>query len=177
MLSSIGCQNLTNVHTCFADASRSCLDHIITSIDLDKVTHGVLDYSPTNHLPVYAILKGITATPKKQNEKFYDIIWRFINDRKKEKFLNILANKLSNIDLTLHPEAILTARKTQYNANKTNKTQYAIDLCFPLKTKSNRAKKRSLTPWYNTEIFKGEKTQSKLFRCFIKTKNSGPSSI
>ena len=38
-----------------------------------------------------------------------------------------------------------------------------------MKSKSNRAKKRSLTPWYSIEIFKAEKTQSKLFRRFIKS--------
>ena len=54
----------------------------------------------------------------------------------------------------------------------TEKTQSARDLCFPPKIKSNRAKKRSLTPWYSTEIFEEEKKQSNLFRRFIKTNNS-----
>ena len=44
-------------------------------------------------------------------------------------------------------------------------------MCFPLKAQSNRAKKRSLTPWFDWEIFKDEKTQARLFRRFIKTKN------
>ena len=54
----------------------------------------------------------------------------------------------------------------------TQKTQEAINICFPLKKISNRAKKRLLTPWFDTEIFEGEKTQSRLFRRFIKTKNA-----
>ena len=74
-------------------------------------------------------------------------------------FLN--AEKLISIDLTEHPEKILAAL--------TAKTQEAIEKCFPLKTKSNRAKKRALTPWFTTEIWKGEKTQSKLFRRFVKS--------
>ena len=84
--------------------------------------------------------------------------------RKKELFLTILEKNLSSIDLNEHPEKIFSAL--------TEATQKAIDLCFPLKTKSNRAKKRSLTPWYDTEIFKGEKKQRRLFRKFVKTNSA-----
>ena len=76
--------------------------------------------------------------------------------------MTILEKKLFTINLNEHPESILKAL--------TEATQAAIDFCFPLKTKSNRAKKRPLMPWYDTEIFKGEKTQQRLFRRFIKTK-------
>ena len=163
MLSSIGCQNLTDVPTCFEDESQSCLDHIITNIDQDKISHGVLDYSATNHLPIYTILSDITRSSKKNEDDDDAIEWRHVDDRKKETFLNILASKLQNIDLREHPEKILAAL--------TSKTQEAINECFPLKTKtkSKRAKKRSLTPWFTTEIFKEEKTQSKLFRRFVKS--------
>ena len=162
MLSSIGCQNIIDVPTCFTDTSRSCLDHIITNVDQDNITHGVLDYSPTNHLPVYSILRDVTGgSPNKHKGDDENIKWRCIDDRKKEEFLSTLTKKLSDIDLTKHPETILSAL--------TKKTQETIDTCFPLKSKSNRAKKRSLTPWYSIEIFKAEKTQSKLFRRFIKS--------
>ena len=134
MLMSIGCQNLIDVPTCFADASRSCLDHIITNVDQDNITHGVLDYSPTNHLPIYAILRDVTGGSTIRHKSLdVNTKWRCIDDRKKEEFLNILAKKLSNIDLTKGPETILTAL--------TEKTQEVIDICFPLKSKSNRAKK------------------------------------
>ena len=36
---------------------------------------------------------------------------------------------------------------------------------------SNRAKKRTKIPWYDSDIFKDEKMQRELFRRFIKTKN------
>ena len=70
---------------------------------------------------------------------------------------------MSSIDLSEHPETILK--------NLTIATQAAIEDCFPLKGKSKNAIKRSLTPWFDYEIFKDEKTQSRLFRRFIKTKN------
>ena len=164
MLSSIGCHNMVDVPTCFSDTSQTCLDHVITNIEKENISHGVLDDSPTNHLPVYAILKGITdPSIKKQKEKNNEAKWRNIDERKKEKFLEILAEKFATLDLDEHPENILFSL--------TRKTQEAIDVCFPLKTKSNRAKKRSLTPWYNTEIFREEKKQSRLFRRFRKSKN------
>ena len=68
-----------------------------------------------------------------------DIKWHYIDDRKKEKFLQILSEKFSTIDLNEHPENILMAL--------TQRTQEALEECFPLKQKSNRAKKRALTPW------------------------------
>ena len=42
---------------------------------------------------------------------------------------------------------------------------------YALKTKSRRAKKRSLTPWFDGEIYKDEKRQSRLYRKFIKSQN------
>ena len=50
-------------------------------------------------------------------------------------------------------------------------TQLAIKTCFLLKTSSNSAKKRSLTPWFDTEIYMDEKRQSRLFRIFIKSQS------
>ena len=164
MLSSIGCKNMVNVPTCFSNTSQTCLDHVVTNIDSENIVHGVLDDSPTNHLPTYAILKGITdSSVRKRNQKIDNVEWRYIDDKKKQQFLDILAEKFSTIDLDDHPEKILTSL--------TEKTQEAIEICFPLKTRSNRAKKRSLTPWYDTEIYKDESKQSRLFRRFIKTKN------
>ena len=68
MMSSIGCSNLVDAPTCFTDTSRSCLDHVITNSEQERVLHGVLDYSPTNHLPIYAIIKG-SGNPYYHKEK------------------------------------------------------------------------------------------------------------
>ena len=133
------------------------MDHVLTNRDEDRVQHGVLDYSPTNHLPVYAILKG-EGDPYLNNpqlDKKNKEMWRFIDERKKEKFLSILEEKLLHIDLSEHPDKILE--------NLTKIVNEAIDTCFPLKSRSNRALKRSLTPWFDCEIFRGEKTQARLF--------------
>ena len=159
-LSSVGCKNFIDLPTCFDKGSQSCLDHVITNVDHEKIKYGVLDETDTNHLPVYAIFESGADMSKNTEED--GTKWRHFDERKKELFLTVLEKKLSTINLNEHPEYILKAL--------TEATQAAIDFCFPLKTKSNRAKKRSLTPWYDTEIFKGEKTQRRLFRRFIKTK-------
>ena len=156
MLSSIGFCSLVEVSTCFTDTSRSFLDHG----DQDRVLQRVLDYSPTNHLPVYTILKG-GGDPYLKIDKNNVEKWRFIDKRKKEKKLTILAKELLHIDLSGHPDEILESL--------TEATKAALDICYPLKTKSNRAKKRSLTPWFDSEIFRDEKTQATLFRRFIKS--------
>ena len=163
VLSSIGCKNIVKVPTCFSDKSRSCLDHVITNIDQNEIIHGVLDDTPTDHVPIYAIFRGNNKSYKIKNEEKEQSKWRFFDEKKKDTFLNTLEGKLSDIDLSQHPDNILVAL--------TDATQAAIDICFPLKTKSNRAKKRSLTPWYDTEIFEGEKKQRRLFRRFIRTKS------
>ena len=131
-LSSVGCKNLIDVPTCFDKGSKSCLDHIITNVDEGNIVFGTLDETPTNHLPVYAIYKSGVNKSKTQEDEV--VKWRFIDDRKKELFLTMLEKKLSTIDLNEHPENILVSL--------TEKTQEAINICFPLKTKSNRAKKR-----------------------------------
>ena len=121
MLSSIGCQNMVDAPTCFSNTSQTCLDHIITNIECENILYGVLDDSPTNHLPVFAILKGITDTSVRKRSTIDDKIeWRYIDDRKKERFLEILAEKFSTIDLNDHPENILISL--------TKKTQEAINI-------------------------------------------------
>ena len=98
------------------------------------MVRGVLDYSPTNRLPVYAILKGIrdpscnkTGIDKDKVEK-----WWFIDERKKGKFLSILEEKLSNIDLSGHPDCcgwkIMTDIKIPKKAARTNKENSYYEL-------------------------------------------------
>ena len=76
-LSSMGCKNLIDIPTCFTNTSRSCLDHIVTNSNIDNIAHGVLDFSPTNHLPIYAIFKG-NADPYLRIDKRNNVKWRFI---------------------------------------------------------------------------------------------------
>ena len=162
LLKSIGCENLIDTHTQFREKSRSILDHIITNIDQDRVTSGVIDFPITDHLPIFAIIKNQVDPIMNKNDKSKDTFWQYIDDRKKEEFLTILENKLKSIDLSEHPEKILESL--------TISTKASIDSCFPIKKQSNRAKKRAQTPWFDTEIFKEEKIQTNLFRRFIKSK-------
>ena len=74
-----------------------------------------------------------------------------------------MQEKLKGINLNSNPEILLETL--------TSATKDAIETCFPLKKMSKRAKKRAKLPWFNTDIFKDEKTQRNLFRRFIKTKN------
>ena len=162
MLSSIGCKNLTNIPTCFSETTRSILDHVVTSIDREKVKNGVLDTAVTDHLPTFALISGQNKNTQQEHGKSNDVTWQFINDAKKGEFLTSLQEKLEKINLSEHPEKIL--------ALLTEATITTIDHCFPPKKLSNKAKKRSLTPWYGSEIYEGDKKQSRLFRRFIKSK-------
>ena len=89
-------------------------------------------------------------------------MWRFYDDEKKDIFLQVLEENLSGIDLSKDPGTLLEAL--------TKATRKSIDQCFPLKQKSNRAKKRSLTPWFDSQIFKEIYIQRKLWRRFVKPK-------
>ena len=82
VLSSVGCKNLVDVPTCFSDGSRTCLDHIITNCDQNEITHGVLDETPTNHLPTYAIYKGGEFSYKNTINEDDNPKWRFFDERK-----------------------------------------------------------------------------------------------
>ena len=155
MLSSIGCRNLITSHTRFSATSRSSLDHILSNMDDEKyLAYGVLDDAITDHLPIFAIIKSHLkdvniSKDDSPNPKTY----QFIDENKKERFLEILENKLSNVDLTEHPDKILNSL--------TNSTKDAIDECFPHKPRSKRRLKQLQTPWYTNEIFKEEKKTSK----------------
>ena len=160
MLSSVGCENLIKVPTHFWEKGRSLLDHVISNIDPVRIQAGVLNNGKPGHLPTYAIVKGHSSSKTNENEEADKQKWRYLDEKKKDHFLSILEEKLKHLDLNDHPEKLLSAL--------TIATQSAIDICFPLKTKSNRAKKRSLTPWFDGEIYKAEKKQSRLFRKFFK---------
>ena len=58
MLTSNGYCNLINDCTRFGRSSSSILDHIITDYDETKINYGVIDYPITDHLPIFALLKG-----------------------------------------------------------------------------------------------------------------------
>ena len=124
---------------------------------------GVINFPITDHLPIFAIFKNqLNPFARKQDEN-NDRFWRFIDEKKKDKFLNVLEGKLAEINLSEHPEKILTAL--------TDATKASMDSCFPEKKLSNRAKKRALIPWYDSQIFKDEKRQARLWRRFVKSGN------
>ena len=147
MLSSIGCKKLTNIHTCFSETTRSTVDHVVTSFDSETIQNGVLNTAITDHLPTFALITSQNESTKAKQDHNNDITWQFINDAKKDQFLTSLQEKLENIDLSQHPEQIL--------ASLTEATIATVDLCFPPKQLSNKAKKRALTPWFGSEIYEG----------------------
>ena len=161
MLTSLGCKNLIDINTRFAENSRSTLDHVLSNIDGDQITSGVLNFPITDHLPVFALIQNHANALGNKSAKKDMGMWRFFDDRKKEQFLLSLEKKLEGINQSDHPEKILEGL--------TEATKSAIHTCFPLRKMSNRAKKRALIPWFDTEIFKDEKTQSRLFRRFVKS--------
>jgi len=162
-LNSVGCKNEINAPTRISASSRSTLDHIISNLDAENIISGVINEPITDHLPIFAFVSNqcqnlsFSNTPK--NEK---IMWRFFDERKKNDFLCKLEENLSDINMSLSPDDLLEAL--------TNATKNAIESCFPLKCKSNRAKKTiRLTPWFDSEIFKDQNTQRKLWRQFTKS--------
>ena len=142
---------------------RSCLDHVVTNIHEDHIQCGVLDETCTNHLPTYAIVSGlINQVDISDSTKNEEVFWRFIDERKKDVFLDTLKEKLSIIDLSSNPEVLLETL--------TSATKDAIETCFPLKKMSKRAKKRAKLPWFNTDIFKDEKNTEELIQALYKNK-------
>ena len=75
MLSSIGCKNLTNIPTCFSETTRSILDHVVTSIDREKVKNGVLDTAVTDHLPTFALISGQNKNTQSKHGKALEIFY------------------------------------------------------------------------------------------------------
>ena len=89
---------MVDIPTCFSELSRSCVDHIITNLESNEIDHGVLDETPTDHVPIYAIYKGGNFSYKNQYEEKDEVKWRYFDDRKKEIFLDTLEKNLSTIN-------------------------------------------------------------------------------
>ena len=161
MVTSLGCHNLITAHTRFEENCRSTLDHIVTNFHDNKISSGILNYTITDHLPIYALAKTGTRHSEKndntQNCRFY----QKLTDSKKETFIATLEKNLTNIDLNKQPDDILSAL--------TLATKKSIDQCFPPKRISNRRRKKELKPWINRDIVRQIKMQNKLFRKFLKT--------
>ena len=163
-LASMGCCNLVKSYTRFEKKSRSILDHIITNYAENKIEHGVLLHTITDHLPVYAILKCRTNSGHKdETEPENGVKWQKIDDSKKEIFKEKLQSSLMSFDPTKHPEQMLT--------DLTGMTNDTVNSCFPPKILSNRARKRAEQPWIDKEIRSQEQEQAKLFRKFVKSGN------
>ena len=67
MLASMGCKNLTNIPTCFSETTRSTVDHVITSIDRDKIKNGVMATAVTDHMPTFALSKNLNDKKHEKN--------------------------------------------------------------------------------------------------------------
>ena len=138
MVTSLGCHNLITAHTRFEENCRSTLDHIVTNFHDNKISSGILNYTITDHLPIYALVKTGTRHSEKndniQNCRFY----QKLTDSKKETFIATLEKNLTNIDLNKQPYDILSAL--------TLATRKSIDQCFPPKRISNRRRKKELKP-------------------------------
>merc|ERR1711873_318304 len=109
MLNSFGCSNIISVSTRFGKSNNAILDHIITNYDLNKTVHGVLDFTMTDHLPIFALLKYTSSLETKQesHENTGTKTWQKIDDSKKDEFIEKLEENLSTLCLDEGPEDIL----------------------------------------------------------------------
>ena len=163
-LASMGCCNLIKSFTRFEKKRRSILDHIITNYDENKIEHGVLLHTITDHLPVYAVLKCRTNSGLNVKNGLEKCVkWQKLDESKKEFFKDSLQNSLIFFDPTKHPEQML--------ADLTSITNGTVNYCFPPKILSNRAKKKAEQPWVDKEIQTQERMQAKLFRKFVQSDN------
>ena len=126
MLSIIGCVNHINMHTRLSGNSQSCLDHILSNIDGKGIICGVINEPITDHLPTFAFMKNALGPCSSTNmQGCNNPMWRFYDDRKKDKFLEVLEENLKKVDLSLEPDNLLESLIAATNTS--------IDECFPLK--------------------------------------------
>ena len=123
MLTSLGLSNLIDASTRFGKSKNSILDHILTNFDIGCIEKGILEYSFSDHLPIYSLIKS-KPNERSDEAKKQDVrTWQKIDESKKEKFTSSLEKVLAQIDLSKNPEDILN--------DLTTSTKRAIDECFP----------------------------------------------
>ena len=84
VLSSVGFENLVDIPTRYGSSSQTVIDHIITNYDVNKITHGVLDYAITDHLPIFALIHSKPLSKERYDPDQPPVYWQKIDDEKKD---------------------------------------------------------------------------------------------
>ena len=162
MLNSVGFSPLINKPTrvfraegC-SQVSSSCLDHILTNDYENFSDAGILISDVSDHLPIFGNLQ--VSNPK-QNLK-EKISKRSFPEHKKDRFVQLLTEELSNLDFQECANTIMTKIM--------NALQKVLDSIFPMKNLSRKRKKLLQNPWITKEILKVMKIRDKLYRKFVK---------
>ena len=156
-LMSFGCVNLINKPT--RHESKTVLDHIVTSVEVDKIKAGILRFHISDHLPTFAIVNVSKKVTKKSENKIYK---RLFDPNKKDIFLEDLKKKIeSNRNInTENPNSRFDAFIKIIES--------AIDHHFPLRKLSKRQQKHYNKPWITKEIQKEIKEKHKMFSEYTK---------
>jgi len=80
---SLGLANVISKPTRVTTSSETTIDHILTNIQLQKVSSGVVKYDVSDHLPIFAIC-NLNIDKKDQNS---NVFYRPVHDSKKDKFV------------------------------------------------------------------------------------------
>ena len=160
-LNSFGCKPFIDIPTRVDKKSRTCLDHVYSNFDTEKMENFVLHSDASDHYSTLTRISGITC--KGQNE---DVFVRKSN-LDEQGWINF------NNDLRLMLETKLSMENNTMNANIyaeciTSTYQTVVDNHMPLKKLSRKKKSFYLKPWITPALQNSRKSKFEKLRWAIK---------
>ena len=155
-LQSYGLRNyISKLATRITDTSETTIDHIITNINNNQFSAGVIQCEVADHLPIFGNANHVLPKSSIKPNEYR----RFFSHTKQEQFCDLLVEKLrsqvlisNDLDLNVSLERLIKTIQLTYNDT------------FPLSKVSRRAKKKFRKPWVTTSILNKIRHKHKLYK-------------
>lgn len=154
--------NFINSPTRVTSSSSTLLDVFVTNQEVSSVSAGVLEYSLSDHLPIFMLINHITNRKNEfENENGRTIRIRSINSATLEKFRETISN--TNWD------SVFSATSADEAYNKfLDIFKKIYENSFPYRQLKQAKKNRK--PWVTKKCLKLINKKNKLYSTFIKTR-------
>jgi len=156
---SYNCLQFITKPTRITPSSSTLIDHIYTTLPLDKVTPGILSNDLYDHLPIFVSIKS--AHVEKVNTKA-----QFKHD-----FSNFNVEEfMDEIKETLNSMSINSDNQAAALDDAIGGIKKVLDDHAPLKKMSRTQRRLAQKPWIISDLYKLIKTKNKLYRALIRCK-------
>ena len=156
---SCNCSELITKPTRITPSSSTLVDHIYTTLPLDKVTPGILTNELSDHLPIFVLIKPAHVEKLNTKAQFKHDFSNCNAEEFMEETKEALNSMIVNSD---NPAAALD--------DAIGAIKKVLDDYAPLKKMSRTQRKLAQKPWITSDLYKLIKTKNKLYRALVRCK-------